>query len=179
MEFSLNITTDPLGNISGGNDFEYNEYGFKANLDIEIPLSLIAHEMTLVDTINFHLSKPDSYTINHGMLSLIADNGFPFSATTQLFLLDGNDVLTDSLMLYPNTIESAPLDANDKVISKKRSIIKTYVIGAKLDHLYNAKKIIVVARFNTTLPEHYVKIYSNYSLEIKLTGDFDMTVNQK
>jgi len=179
MEFSLDITTDPLGNISCGNDFIHNKYGFKADLDLEIPLSLIAHELTLTDTIDFNLSKPDGYKINHGVLTLIADNGFPFTAATQLFLLDNNSALTDSLMPFSNIIDSAPLDANDKVISKKRNTIKIPVTGEKLDHLYNAKKIIIVVSFNTALQGHYIKIYSDYSLDMKLTGDFDMTVNQK
>jgi len=178
MEFSLDITTNPLGNVSCGNDFVYNKYGFKADLDLEIPLSLIAHELTLTDTIDFNLSKPSGYEINHGTLTLIADNGFPFSTSLQIFLLDENNNITDSLITFNNTIASAPLDVNNKVVSKKRSIIKIPVSGQRLDRLYNAKKMIIVAKFNTANQPQYIKIYSGYILDMKLTGDFDMTVNQ-
>jgi hypothetical protein len=177
LEYSINMTTDPLGNVSAGNDFIYNSYGFNANLDLVIPLSLIAKNLILTDTISFHISKQTGYTLNRGVLTLIADNGFPFTAATQLFLLDVNNAKTDSLIVSNNTINAPQLDANYKVISPLRSIIKIPLSGTKLNHLYNAKRIIVVARFNTAGQPNYIKLYSNYKLGILLTGDFNMTVN--
>ncbi len=178
LEYSLNLSTDPLGNVSSGNDFMYSGYGFNADLDLEIPLSLVAHNLTLTDTMSFNLTKPgSSYELNHGTLTLIADNGFPFSAMAQIYLLD-NGVKTDSLVTFSSVIQSAPIDNNYKVTSKKRSLIYIPVSGEKLKHLYSAKKMIIVARFNTTGQPHYVKIYSGYLLDLKLTGDFNMTVNK-
>ena len=178
LEYSLDILTDPLGNVSSGNDFIYNKYDFKADLNFEIPLSVIAHDLTLKDTLSFNLSKPDGYEINSGILSLIADNGFPFSASSQVYLLDENNYITDSLVpLNNNIIIPAPLDINNKVISKERSIIQIHVSGQSMKNLYNAKKMIIVAKFNTANQPQYIKIYSDYTLDIKLTGDFEMTVN--
>ncbi|MGD0712482.1 MAG: hypothetical protein ABR968_15000, partial [Bacteroidales bacterium] len=177
LEYSLNMTTNPLGNVSSGNDFIYNKYGFNATLDLEIPLSLVANNLTLTDTIGFNLSKPNGYTINRGVLTLIADNGFPFSAGTQLFLLNANKVKTDSLIVSNNIISAPMLDANYKVISPLRSIIKIPLSGAKLNDLFNAKKMIIVARFNTAAQPNFIKIYNNYKLGMEVTGDFNMTVN--
>ncbi len=178
LEYSLDIMTDPLGNVSSGNDFIYNNYGFKADLDLEIPLSFIAHDLTLKDTVSFNLSKPSGYEINNGTLTLIADNGFPLSASSQIYLLNDNNSITDSLITFNNTIISAPLDINNKVVSKERSIIKILVSGQRIERLYSAKKMIVVVRFNTANQPQYIKIFSNYFMNIKLTGDFDMTVNE-
>lgn len=177
IEYSLDVTTDPLGNVSSGNDFVYNGYGFNANLDLEIPLSVIATNLTLTDTIDFHLSEPSGYSLNSGILTLIADNGFPFSASTQIYLLDENNLITDSLMTLNNTISSAPLNAQDIAIGKEETKIKIPISGDRLDHLYDAKKIILTVRFNTAHPGHYIKIYSNYAIDMLLTGDFNMTVN--
>ncbi len=179
LEYSLDLQTDPLGNVSGGNDFMYYGYGFDANLDLEIPLSLIAHNLTLTDTVAFNLSKPSGYEINYGTLTLIADNGFPFTAAAQIFLLDANGHKTDSLISFSSPIASAPLDANYKVISKKRTQIQIPVTTLKLQHLYSSKKMVIVARFNTADQPHYIKIYSDYRLDMKLTGDINMTVNKK
>ena len=178
LEYSLDMTSNPLGNVSSGNDFVYNQYGFNAMLDLEIPLSIIANNLTLTDTVAFNLSKPSSYEINHGTLTLLADNGFPFSANTQIYLLDNSGHISDSLIIANKTIASAPLDANNKVISKVRSVLLIPVSGKKLDKLYNTKKIKIVARFNTENQPSYIKIYSDYSLNMKLTGDFNMTVNK-
>jgi hypothetical protein len=178
LGYSLDISTDPLGNVSSGNDFVYNNYGFRADLDLEIPLSFMAQNLTLTDTVDFSLSKPSGYDINYGTLTLIADNGFPFFASAQMYLLDENNSITDSLMNGNNTIVSAPVDASGKVISKKRSMIPVAVSGKKLENLYNAKRMIIVARFNTTNQPNYIKIYADYLLDLKLTGDFNMTVNK-
>lgn len=178
LGFSLDISTDPLGNSSSGNDFVYNGYGFNANLDLEIPLSFMAHNLTLTDTVDFSLSKPRGYDINYGTLTLIADNGFPFSSSAQMYLLDENNSVMDSLINANNTIASAPVDALGKVISKKRSFIPVTVSGKKLDNLYNAKKMLIIAKFNTTNQPDYIKIYADYLLDLKLTGDFNMTVNK-
>jgi len=177
LEYSISMTTDPLGNVSAGNDFVYNNYGFNANLDLVIPLSLVANNLTLTDTIGFNLSKPNGYILNHGVLTLIANNGFPFSAAMQLFLLDANNRKTDSLIVSNNIISSPPLNTSYKVVSPLTSIIKVPLSAAKLSDLYNAKKMIVVARFNTAGQPNYIKLYDYYNLGIQLTGDFNMTVN--
>lgn len=177
IEYSIDVTTDPLGNVSSGNDFIYNKYGFNADLDLEIPLSLIASNLTLTDTIDFNLSKPEGFTVNSGMLTLIANNGFPLSAKTQIYLLNENNILTDSLITSANTILPAPLSPQDVAIGKQQTKINIIVTGDRLDHLYAAKKIKIVVRFNTAMQGHYIKIYSNYSIEMKVTGDFNMTVN--
>lgn len=177
IEYSLDVTTDPLGNVSSGNDFVYNGYGFNANLDLEIPLSVIATNLTLTDTMDFNLDAPTGFSVNSGILTLIADNGFPFSAASQIYLLDENNFITDSLMTLNNTILSAPLNAQDIAIGKEETKIKIPVSGNRLDHLYDAKKIILVVKFNTAHQGHYIKIYSNYAIDMLLTGDFNMTVN--
>lgn len=178
LEYSLDVSTDPLGNVSSGNDFVYNGYGFNANLDLEIPLSVMATNLTLTDTISFNLDKPGGYSVNSGILTLYADNGFPFSAAAQIYLIDENSVITDSLMTSNNTISPAPLDAQDIATGTEESVIKIPVSGSRIDHLYNAKRIILVVKFNTAHQGHYIKIFSNYAIDMKLTGDFNMTVNE-
>ena len=177
LEFSLNMTSNPLGNVSSGNDFIYNQYGFNANIDLEIPLSIIATNLTLTDTVAINFSKPSGYEINQGTLTLLADNGFPFTANTQLYLLDNSGHITDSLITANKTINSAKLDANNKVISSVRSVLLIPVNVKKMNELYAAKKMKIVARFNTSNQPSYVKIYSDYRLNMKLTGNLNMTVN--
>ena len=179
IEFSLDLSANPLGNISCGNDFAYDNHGFKADLNLEIPLSIFAQNLTLTDTIDFNITKPNNYNLNNGTLSLIADNGFPFSSCVQIFLLNENNLMSDSLFVANNFIYSASIDANNKVISPKRSILKIPISSTKLENIYSAKKAIIISRFNTAHQGEYVGIYKDYSLDLKLTGDFNMLVNDK
>jgi len=145
---------------------------------IEFSLDLSANPLGN-DTIDFNITKPNNYNLNNGTLSLIADNGFPFSSCVQIFLLNENNLMSDSLFVANNFIYSASIDANNKVISPKRSILKIPISSTKLENIYSAKKAIIISRFNTAHQGEYVGIYKDYSLDLKLTGDFNMLVNDK
>jgi len=168
------VATNPMGNISSGNDFVYYNNPLKAILDMEIPLSLIASNLTLTDTVDFDLGE-NTGTIESGTLSLYADNGFPFSAQVQLYLLNDNMQVTDSL-LFPDMITAPALNGNYMVIRPARSVIQIPLPGEKISRLYQTKKMRVVARFNTAGAGHHVKIYEQYRLDLKLTGDFSYMI---
>lgn len=177
LDYSIDLNINPLGNISCGNDFMYFNQGVKANLEMEIPLSLNASKLTLTDTVDFKLSKPEDYQIEKGVLNLIADNGFPFAAKIQLYLLDENNTFIDSLIYSPNVINPGLTDENFIVISKSKSFIPIPISLEKMNSLYTAKKIIILIEFNTTAYPNYIKIYNHYNLDLKLTGDFKMMIN--
>jgi len=176
LSYGVDFTSNPLGNVSSGNDFFYYDHGIDADLDMEIPLSLIANNLTLCDTVNFNITKPtNGSAIKDGTFTLIADNGFPFEATVQLYLLNNYNAVFDSLFTQ-GTIASAPLDVNNIVISKQRSKLLIPVTEEKMDRIYDAKKLRIVARFNTANSGQYIKIYNTYSIDFKLTGDFNYIV---
>lgn len=175
IQYSMDIYTNPLGNVSAGNDFVYNSDGFKADLNMEIPLSLIAQNLTLVDTVDFNLDQQQGFSINSGTLTLNADNGFPFSSEIQIYLLNSNHAVIDSLLDNCNTILAAYTNAANLVTSNRITKLYIQLTADKLSHMYDAEQVIVVARFNTSA--NYTKIYKNYSLKLKLNGDFNMTLN--
>jgi len=55
LVYDMNLNVNPLGNISGNNDFVFKKYPLKTMLNVEFPLSFIANNLTLVDTVNFNL----------------------------------------------------------------------------------------------------------------------------
>jgi len=174
ISYKIKISANPLGNISSGNDFYYNGNYLNASLDMEIPLSLIANDLTLTDTVDFNLGENPN-TIKSGTLSLLADNGFPFSAQVQLYLLGENKQITDSL-LFPDLIAAPYMNAYYTVVHPKRSVLTIPLPGSKIPLLYQTKKMLLVARFNTSGAGHYVKIYDHYKLDLKLTGDFNYLI---
>ncbi len=169
--YSLHFNVNPKGNISGGNDFIYHDYGINAKLLMEIPLSMVANRLTLSQNSNFSLGSKAAKILD-GKLILLADNGFPLDAEIQLYLLDGNGIVKDSLFAQ-SKILAAPVNANFKVVSPRRSKLEIPLGASKMSLLRNTKQMKVVARFTTNPGMQFIKIYSNYSLDFTITGDFN------
>ena len=173
--YSMQIITNPLGNISGSNDFIYSDRLMKASLDMEIPLSLVANNLTLQDTLDLNISQTGgTQNINEGTITLFANNGFPFDAQLQMYLLDESNVVTDSIFGYANV--EAPINAALRVIGKKLTKIAVPISESKMNLLYDTKKVVLKIKFNTSAQPQYIKIYSEYSIDVKLVGDFNYTI---
>jgi hypothetical protein len=110
-----------------------------------------------------------------GKLKLIADNGFPFTANFQIYLIDANHHIADSL-LNNCLIEAPTLDVNNKVIAPRRSEFEIPMPADRYSSMFAYKKAYLVAKFNTTGTANFVKIYSYYKLKLKLTADFDYLI---
>lgn len=175
--YSMQVITNPLGNISGSNDFIYSDRLMKATLDMEIPLSLVANNLTLQDTLDLNIAQTgETQGINEGSITLFANNGFPFDAQLQMYLLNESNVITDSIFGYANTIVEAPINSALRVIGKKLTKISIPISESKMNLLYDTKKVVLKIKFNTSAQPQYIKIYSDYSIDVKLVGDFNYTI---
>ncbi|HTA26723.1 MAG TPA: hypothetical protein VK809_02965, partial [Bacteroidia bacterium] len=181
VSYALNVTTDPLGNVSGFNDFAYYGYGINSAINITIPLSLIANNLTLADTlaVNFAGSGSPTKQVKSGKLTIYASNGFPFSAGLQIFLLNQNNAVSDSLFIPSQTIMGGMVDpVTGKVTGAENSVLTISLDAVHTQELFNTKNIILYARFNMgSSPSTYRKIYSYYQLGLKVVGNFDYQVN--
>ncbi len=178
LGYSLRIQTNPLGNISGSNDFIFSDRTINASVDIEVPLSLSAAGLTLQDTVDFSLQTgTQADNVNNGVLTLFANNGFPFNATIQMYMLHANGQITDSLFTENKTIASGMVDANFKVIAKKISKLPVPLSKSKLDLLKNTHRMVVKIKYDTYSSPQLVKLYSHYGIDVRLVGDFNFTVN--
>ncbi len=180
--YKLQVTTDPLGNVSGSNDFAYYGYGINANVNITIPLSLIANNLTLVDTLAVNFVGSGNAATKHvksGTLTLYAVNGFPFSAGIELYLLNKNNVVYDSLLIPAQTIAAGLLNPITEIVTSPRNSILTISLdAAHTQELFNTKNIMLEARFNMgTPPSTYLKIYNYYQLGVKIVANFDYEIN--
>ena len=169
LAYKVRIYSNPLGNISAGNDFVYYGNYLSAWLNMEIPLSLKTNNLTLRDTLDIFPGN-DPGTLSTAVFRLYADNGFPFSAQIQFYLLDTLGNVTDSL-LTGQTIQAPDLDANYRVVEPRRTEFLVEVPQPRLKSFFNTRRIAVQAVFNTNGAGHYVKIYSHYKLDLKLVGD--------
>jgi hypothetical protein len=174
LQYQMSANLNPNGNTSNGNDFVYFGTGINASLNMEIPLNLIANKLELKDTVDFTFGNIDAVKnkkILGGQLTLLSDNGFPFDANIQVYLLADNYSKIDSLISY-GKIDAAPVDAANKVSAKKRSKLVIPLSQAKLDKLQAARKLFIVANFSSIPAATPLKIYSDYTIDFKLVGDF-------
>ncbi len=180
LGYTIKIQTNPRGDINNQGDFIYSDRLLKTKLNMEIPLALAADNLTLMDTLNFNITKEGAAQhVNNGTLTLFANNGFPMDASIQLYLLNKNNAIKDSIFPSINTIYQASVDANLKVTQKKITKLALPIDSNKMNSLFDTKKILLKVKLNTASKPQYVKIYSYYSIDIKLVGDFNYTVYMK
>ena len=146
-----------------------------------VPLSLIATNLTLADTlaVNFGGSGSQTKQVKSGKLTIYASNGFPFSAGLQMYLLNQNNVVFDSIFIPTQTIAAGIVNpSTGKVTTAQNSVLTVSLDAMRTQELFNTKNAILYAKFNMgSLPSTYVSIYSNYQLGLKLVGNFDYLVN--
>ena len=177
LSYRLDMELNPLGNISGNNDFIYTDKLMKTELDMTIPLSLVANDLTLADTLDFKLDTKTG-NINSGTLFLYIDNGFPFTADAQLYLMDDDFAITDSLIDSPSVIMAPDLDANFVCAGQTQSVLSIPVSTSRMELLRATRKMFLKIKFNTAGQPGYVKVYSFYKMNVKLVGDFNYTVGK-
>ena len=149
-------------------DFVYPEFPIKANLNIEIPLEIIANQLTFIDTAKIDLPKETNYEIEKVYLSF--NNGFPLEAKVDLIILDHNNLIIDTI-LQKTTINSAFIDENNIVTENSETTLEI-----EYSDLTNAKKLISIVSFSTKPENEHVNIYPQYRLDINLSAKINSRI---
>tara|TARA_B100000795_G_C22586239_1_gene355704 strand:- start:204 stop:737 length:534 start_codon:yes stop_codon:yes gene_type:complete len=160
---------NPNGQAST-DDFLYPEYPIKASMNMEIPLSFIAKNLTLIDTTEINISSQQDLEIDQ--LFITVKNGLPLDANLKLVLLDDQNIVIDTL-LAGTTILTASTDANNLVIR-----VNTTTIQMDYTNFNDVKKLISIASFNSKPINEFISIYNNYTLDITLSAKFSKTLGK-
>ncbi len=174
VDYAGNLQINP-GAVFDDNQFAYAAYPVKAYLEFKMPLSLIADQLQLTDTIPVSSAPQLNNALKKGKLNLIADNGFPLDAKVVAYFLDGSGTLLDSLVTT-QYVERAPKGTDGKVTQSKRSVISYDLSPGTISNIQKATSVIFKASFSTDTGS-YSKIYSDYRIKFKLAGDIQYTVN--
>jgi len=177
LGYALDITVNPLGNVGNGHDFLYHDSKLTAELDVDIPLRLIASDLALRKVIDLDLpGTAQAHAWRSGTLHLFADNGFPFSASVQLAVADaGGQPL--SPLTPGGTIASGTLGTDGTVDTPVSSRLDFHLTAQQMDLLHQTGKLQVVAAFNTADQVQHVQILERYRMDLQLTVQADYTVN--
>jgi len=177
LHYNLDLSINPLGNISLGNDFIYHGHDISVNLDMDVPLKVGVSGLVLQDTfdVEFVEENPEQGTglINGGFVRVYFDNGYPFSTEVQLYLQDENGVEIDSLLDQAQTIASATADAQGELLSNGKSEIVIPVDQEVIEQLKRAKAMRLRAVIDT-YDGAVVNIYSSYTIGFKMVADLNV-----
>jgi hypothetical protein len=174
--YNIDITTNPLGNISGGNDFLEIENGLSVNLDAEIPLNFYANNLTFLDTLEIDF-KENLDDVKNIELTLLAKNKLPLSAKLQVYMVDIDNMLTDSISNSPINIQSAVIGSNFTSSAFTNSQVKIPFNQQKTENLKQSKKLIIKASFSTPLPNQKIRILEEDKIEINIGAKALYNVN--
>ncbi len=182
IAYDVKIQTNPYGNRGTYDDFAYLDSRMKVNLDINLPLSLIANNLTLRDSFNFSLgySQKDVANIKDGVLHVILYNKFPLQSNITLVAYDSAWNKLDTL-LNNAQVDAAPINSSCRATEAKKSMINVNASAEVIDKLRFAQHAIMTVVFNTkssnaTCNGQYLKIYSDYNINATITGDFNYKV---
>ena len=166
---AANIYLNPNG-PSVVQDFFYPEYSIEASMSIEIPLSLIAENLTFTDTTEVTLPNSENYMIEKIYLQI--DNGLPLEANLKLILLDENNIVIDTLL--NNEKITAGQVNTDNIVSNSSST----TITMNYTDFKNVKKMISISSFTTQPTNQFINIYSHYNLGITLSAKINKTLGE-
>ncbi|MCS6934651.1 MAG: hypothetical protein NZM35_05835 [Chitinophagales bacterium] len=181
--YDVEVMTNTNGNNGQYRDFAYLESKLKVGLNAEVPLSFIANHLVLTDTVGFDFSNSNTNVagIADGIIYLIAQNKYPIEAKVTVRLTDENWLPVDTL-LFDQMIEAATLDNQCRAQQPKRTKIPLYIDTERMEKIKKARHAVIWADFhsnpnNTLCQGQYLRIYSDYKLDLTLSARFNYKVS--
>lgn len=166
LSFGMTIASNPLMDSTDMDQFAVDSNRLTAFTDINIPLSLIADELTIEDTSEFSGSKiqvPEG--LQSGTLYFLLDNTFELEANIEVeFLTSDGDILESISFQNPITASSG---------ESVRSILEWPFELTDLSSIIASKQIVFRATLNTRGLNEYKKIYSTQSIDATMSLRFN------
>jgi len=178
LTYQGNIKVNPLGNLSGYNDFAFYNTGIRVLADIDIPLQFTAgyFKLSSLSTVDFaNVKQLDN--VNSGNFIISGLNGYPFKAQIQAYLMDEQNQVIDSLFVPGNNIlERGAIDAQNIVTSPTQSKLSVPVTKVRIDNLKRTKTIKLVTYFIMPPNPPDIKIYEDYTIDLNIIAELNYNV---
>ena len=177
VRYALDLRLNPLGDISNGNDFVYYDSKLRADLELEVPLRLIANELTLQSLVRPELpGNAEGHGLKEGELRVFANNGFPFSARLEMAIVNAaGEVL--STVNVQGQIGSGLLGSDGIVQQSSSSRVVAPLAPDQVDLLYGDNQVRIRAVFNTADQSQHIQLFEHYRLDLQVTASVNYVVN--
>ena len=148
----------------------------KVDMEIEIPLNLSMNNVLFTDTLDFDLGiNTDSTKVKNITINFGADNGFPLGMNIQVYFLDKNFIIVDSL--FSSRFDMEPASVSNGIVNNRvNSKVSVSIPENRMDNILNAKYMMPHIKLRTSdaanlLP---VKIYSTYDIGLQLSAKMEL-----
>ena len=159
-----NPASDP--NIKG---FVLDTSRFDVDVEMELPVYLSASDFAVEEVSEFDASFFED--IESAEFKLITENGLPIEAGVQVYFLDENNFILDSLFNTSSTslIPAAEVNAQGEVTSKSSSENIAEFAADRIAKIQNATQISIKGMVSTAeMGTVAVKFYTDYGISFKL-----------
>lgn len=177
QKISYSLKLNPLGNVSGGWDEFFSNSSLQIKMKANMPLSAALNNLTFQDTfkLDFKNEKDKSHLIS-GKIKLRTSNAFPLEGAVQLFLLDENGQVIESIS-GSEKIASSIFGAfvNPGELQKNNSTVYFELSAASLSNIDRVKNVVIKAVMNTPDQNQNtttVSIPDGAFMSIKLSASF-------
>lgn len=138
--------------LTSGVNFCADTSKIRVTVKAEIPLYGKASGIVLADTFAIDLSDVDDTNVESGALRTKITNELPLDAFVQLYLANDKTVIFDSLLTTAQTaiVKASTVNAQGNLQAPGVSDLEISLAKEKLNKIFDAKKLIIRARINTT-----------------------------
>jgi hypothetical protein len=172
-----------LGNPTGVlNNFILDTSHLELDLEVVIPMHLRAEGLELGETYDFSIGGEDGISgedIKSFEFQLETENGLPLEVAMQIYLLDSQEDVLDSLFndQNRNILPSGVVDDDGRVISRTYHSVALPLSETQIDHLFMTEKLQIVVYAETTdQGTRDIKFYSDNSLVFTLGAKAEVSV---
>lgn len=176
VSYTIQLLTNPMGSSTERDHFLYYEEPIRVFMEVEVNQGLLIQDLFTENTIEWNGEGVSFDNVESGILTIVLDNGFPFSFDANIYLEDEENIVLDTLV-YQNIVTAGLLDNEFKVVQAVETRIPISLTS-------ELKEAIVMARYaryemliNSADNEH-VKIFDNDVMTMKIVGDFTYTIKQ-
>ncbi|NQX91839.1 MAG: hypothetical protein HRT74_06900 [Flavobacteriales bacterium] len=162
------IEINPLGDISGGNDFIFTDQSIELIYNLDVPLCVGVDNVLFVDTLEVD-SIPDLPN-GSGVVWLYLENSFPMGGTISL-KREGEE----SLFLAQDEVLVAGFYQPNFNVSPALSSIQLTLSEEDVIALQDGEKLVLEVLFSTSEGET-VKLSGNERIDVKLVLDASIEV---
>lgn len=167
LEYGLTAIANPDDNPILTSFIEDNST-FEAQVFVEVPV--VGRTRNFVVTENFDTPFSDVDQITEGEFKLITENGLPLAATLQLYFIDDNNQLLDSLFQeIPSLVQAADINEAGQVTAVNETTTFIPITASQIQNILKSTQLQVAADFQTARGGTIdVIIQSNQSLNFRM-----------
>jgi hypothetical protein len=171
----IQVSVNAMGNPTGfQNNFILDTSHLDVNVEVVLPMHLRAEGLELADSFDFKMAGEEDFTrenVTSFTFHLATENALPLDVSLQVYLMDGNDEIIDSLFNEQNwnILPSAVIDEDGKVIMATFNTVDVPLTESQIDHVFLTEWVLFKVSMETTNQgTRDVKFYSNNYLRFQL-----------